>query len=290
MNSDLLFEYFDIVNHVLRENNTNDLVDFYNKSNNKCRFNILNELTRINNLELFKTIFLLMQETLTQQNYISLLKLASHFRSYFIVEYLLQNGATANFPDGYNPHLDNCFIEPKSLYNTVKILVENGAKISNQDIINITKTPDLDMDTIKLFVEYGANIHTFGELPLKNISMYSNNSDSVEVLKYFIDHGANIHIDNGIVLQNYIHRTKYDCIKLLLDNEASTKNISCNDLSMLVKEGNYEIIKLLVDHGLDLTNIYNYLTISDSQNKIVDILLEYGMDPKTLVLLCINKN
>lgn len=122
-----------------------------------------------------------------------------------------------------------------------------------------------DYDTMKLLIDNGANVNNqnkYGETALEKICFHSSpKCDNVELFKLFISNGADVNISSkyGITpLVSACHVGNENLVKLLLDNGANI-NININPthynmyppLVEACKHRNKNIVKLLLDNGAD---------------------------------------
>ena len=97
----------------------------------------------------------------------SLLMLASYHRHSAIVEDLLKAGADVNAKKDSHTALEYAFYQGyMSNSDTVELLLEAGAEVTDKDLLNVIKTNDIDV--VKLFFKVGTeiNINKGEQLPL----------------------------------------------------------------------------------------------------------------------------
>ena len=207
---------------------------------------------------------------------------------YDIAKFLIENGADVNVNNfyktnmlllvnekrdsgfnGYNGNDYKPYIKARNkIFQIIKLLVENGADINASDrygdTVLIYAIQDLHFDIIKYLIQNGADIHHVnkkGKTPLMvavdnspfefpNVK-YSN--DKLMVIKLLIEHGADINASNpynGETLIEQVDIRYVDIIKYLIENGANTQYIG-PILNSLVKDGNLEMVKYLVEHEGD---------------------------------------
>jgi ankyrin repeat protein len=150
-----------------------------------------------------------------------------------LVKDLIKQGASVNARNSYGTPLLLIVAskEGERFSKILKILLDNGADINNQDF----DIPDYgetalhaaceigDIDRIKMLIERGANINIrneFGDTPLHCAVLWGD----IEVVKLLINNGADVNIKDG----------SYE---------------GCTPLEWAIKENNIEIIKLLKEAG-----------------------------------------
>lgn len=82
----------------------------------------------------------------------------------------------------------------------------------------------------------------------------SNNTDLIMKL---IDYGANLYINSNLVFRNAINYNNSQLIEFLLDKQVSVNNAMIRDLDNVICSKKYNIISLLLENNLSVTNFYN---------------------------------
>lgn len=105
-------------------------------------------------------------------------------------------------------------------------------------------------------IEQGANINY---LPLKFFYLACKDDDH-EVVKYLIEKKYNnsyIHYDNDKGFRIAVANNCLNVAKLLLKNEANVNNLQEKNIATILSNNYFEMVKFLLDAGLDLARIKN---------------------------------
>lgn len=173
--------------------------------------------------------------------------------------------------------------------NVVKFLLESGAKINNDALINAANSGSLEM--IKLLIEIGV------QFPEENILRDACFGGNLEIVKLFIDMGIDP-LDNidknlqssvnsgnleivklfiGLATDNKIHYSDIDLslplfhwhlniVEYLIDIKANIN--SFDTLSEAVRNGHFDIVKLLFG---------SYDLVNDVQSVLIDSIEHYDL-------------
>jgi len=188
---------------------------------------------------------------------------------------------------------------------TSRLLLEHGANIHVQNKEDQTpqhlllamwsyNSPDDDVDTIRFFLERGADVDAVDEyhLTLLHVASYHG---SVKVARLLLQHGANINARNGEG-QTLLHRAlvgindgmwgdSFDAIQLLLENGADIDALDDDHLTPLhlaSEYGSVRATRLLLEHGANvhLQNNDGYtpsqVASAKDHDKIVRLLSEHS--------------
>lgn len=159
----------------------------------------------------------------------------------------------------------------------VKYLLQKGAKPSPSLICNIIQSGNMEMMTLcyKHAPEY-ANFYS-----PESVLLSACKSGSVDMVKYLIDHGIVIKKDQEL-LTEVIGKDHLDILEFLLKMGARIKDYKY--LKLACEKGNLEMIKMLIDYGVDqidpdakkclLLEQFNFNPILEDERKINE-LLEY---------------
>lgn len=178
-----------------------------------------------------------------------------------ILEYFLSIGLNpnSNYNDRFTPlmiainnnHFDcvQTLLKAGATFDIPKNLYNRGATI----IHSVVNVPKPNIELIKLLIQHGGNIN---EIHMNGDSLFMTASmrGHIEIMKYLHDQGADIYyqnLDNGY---NALHlaalKNQLESVKLLcsykLDSNIPNKNGS-TALILAASEGNYEIIKYLIE-------------------------------------------
>ena len=106
--------------------------------------------------------------------------------------------------------------------NIIKILIENGADIkNNQQIKNIFRNGDINM--IKFLIEYGIDVSANDNYAIRHITKfkhnysYRDNSEKLNIIKILIENGADIKANNNQPIKNIFKNCDIKIIESLID-------------------------------------------------------------------------
>jgi hypothetical protein len=151
---------------------------------------------------------------------------------------------------------------------------------------------------IQLCLEHGSNIHADNDYVLRTICGYEPYvytmcgcepiDDNDNFCKYLIKQGANIHANNDQSLVRCIKRKSVPMVKLLLEMGVDVRS---NDQAFIQAISVYsiEIIDLLIQYGADINILNTYQPpITVNQNRQLDIikyLLDHGVEISQIYLV-----
>ena len=174
-----------------------------------------------------------------------------------------------------------------------EFLIKNGADIylcTSEDWNSLIEFAAVygRLDIIKYLLENGYDKETF----LKDNSLiFAASNDFTEIIKYLIEKGKDIdqpfdNIKGYTALREAAQVNSVESVALLCSLGANVNAEGLDTpLYIAATEGNFEIVKLLVDNGANVnysnkfgTTPYKIATFFD-QNEIADYLLKHGANP-----------
>jgi ankyrin repeat protein len=196
--------------------------------------------------------------------------------------------------------------------NVVKFLLETdkeNIKICYDDYYPLRmSSSEGHTKIVELLIEYGSNIHALNDYPLRHSSACGH----IDIVRLLINKGANINAGNSYAFRYAAFNGHTEIVKLLLEkgvnihannNEAffqSLKNGHIETIKLFINklgsnvleealrrrsaDGSIEIVKLLLDHGVNIhamNDVALYRSVFYNHNNIdmVHLLLERGADP-----------
>ncbi|AGF85648.1 repeat protein [Moumouvirus goulette] len=210
-----------------------------------------------------------------------------------------------NFSDEENLLLDTaCKYE---MFDIVKFLIGNGVSAynNNNKAIKIATYYNKGTNIIQYLIDSGANPHTDEEYPLcisaqtNKISMFKfllkfncdinarnnycllasvNPYNSREFIDVLIEYGVNIHYDDEIVLKYAACNCDIYLVNKLLQHGADINFLTNECLLHVIKYGNYELIKLLVDNGVNFSQVNNEITKNNIEMRKNNLLIDQGVN------------
>ncbi len=142
-----------------------------------------------------------------------------------------------------------------------------------------------DIDIIKLFLEYGADINAVNGVEENCLFR----TYDIEVVKFLIKNGANVNQKNYLGLIPLNHFLWYlDLVKIYVENGSNINNIDEFGWPLLfhaLMDDNIEIVKYLIEKGINVKvkdkqgmNALIFHSFNGYNTRIVDVLLENGID------------
>lgn len=160
-----------------------------------------------------------------------------------------------------------------------------GYKLSLTQVIHL-----IEVKGVRTFTQYDGSYQPFDKLyissPLISAVKYDDNIDRIRKL---IDSGANINVldsNCNSALYYALYNKKYIHINMLLDItlELYYRDIKSNVIHWCVRDGNIEILKIILDKGIDI-NIKNVAGLTP-----LDIALDWNRLEHVKVLSCYKRN
>ncbi|AEQ32952.1 ankyrin repeat protein [Acanthamoeba polyphaga mimivirus] len=248
----------------------------------KMKSELFNYLVQKDNLE--KILLLQNQDKYDILSHVDkIFKCAVIFKSYKILEYLIQMGFGMNYLDNYA--IMACSSESKNS-DFLEYIVENGGDICARNNLAIKIAARLGcLENFKYLMNNGADIHADNDFVIKILTNYSHN----DILIYLYDNGINLSMYD--VMHNYfrycfiygIHEGLELCFNLGLD----IKIITESDIkSINILETSSETLKLLIDHGIDFSCLNHYEPEREYEKdllNIYDLLVKNNIEPRAIM-------
>ena len=204
-----------------------------------------------NKFEIFK--FLLSQEPNKSHNINELFKYAITSENFEIIEYminnyksLIHNSIIVLYDEIYYDVINKEFYK-----KTVKFLVENGAKIIDGVIKIFCDVDDLDMVKFLLDNSRNFNINKLS-LVIEKISSYGN----IKIIKFFEDNYNKLFTKKA--LNEACKFNNFEIAKIILKYVKPDENM----LIKAYKKNNYNIVVLLIENGLNVNILKDYINTS----------------------------
>ncbi len=179
-----------------------------------------------------------------------------------IFRYLLKHNAdpTVTAESGFNILMAAAYAGDKA---TLADFIKQGADINSKDkyawslLINAIKGGHFDV--VKYLIDNGANVNTktvHGWTPI----MIAAEGENLAIIKYLVKNGADINVespDSWSLLMLAAKLGDLNTIQYLIDQNvnihAKDQNLGWNALSVAVYNNHLELVKLLVNKGLDIS-------------------------------------
>jgi hypothetical protein len=133
------------------------------------------------------------------------------------------------------------------IIETLKMLVEKGADIHiTGDYVLQLASQCGYLEIVKYLIEKGVDIHADNDFALR----WASTNGQFETVKYLVEKGANVHADDNSALESAVEKGYIEIVKYLVENEANIH--VCDALEMASFNGHLEIVKYLVEKGADI--------------------------------------
>lgn len=137
------------------------------------------------------------------------------------------------------------------------------------------------IDTVKLLLYYGDDIHQWEDKPFRN-ACYGKN---IEIAKLLLENGADIHAVQDDSLRNSCANGNIIIVEFLLKNGADIHVENDEPLQLACIYGYFEIVKLLIENGADIHAENDDAlkhAVQYGHTNIVRFLLEHGANPNII--------
>lgn len=162
-----------------------------------------------------------------------------------IREYLETGGSIHVCPDAVVQAIKNVY----GISDSLKLLLDYGANVHYNDdeaFLYAIKYINSYKDVIKLLLSYGADVHVYDEYALLNAC---NNSD-YDSVKLFLQYGADVHYDDEKALRSACSNYNFLLIDLLVRYGAVVNSVKV--IEQIIYTNNNTILEFLLTRGLDL--------------------------------------
>jgi len=139
------------------------------------------------------------------------------------------------------------------IINLVQKFIEYGFDVnSDTTLINVSTTKNLDL--FEYLVNNGADIHMYNDQCIT----YSASLDDLEMVKYLKNIGLNLRTKNDRIYELAIEKNFMDILRYLSDeNEFPNYDTNSKYLVKASKRKYLDVVKLLIDHGVNINYILN---------------------------------
>ncbi|MBN2663543.1 MAG: ankyrin repeat domain-containing protein [Bacteroidales bacterium] len=170
----------------------------------------------------------------------------SEMDKYRLAELLLHKGADVNAKDVYSNTPLQLSVSDDHNFALSKLLIENGALVTDKNIdgqtpLHLACMYNEDTKTVDLLIQNGAELNVKdnnGWTPVMYAAFYGN----IEIMKFLMDKGADIELKND------------DDFAIWDLRRADGSTVLFN----LVKEGDFDLVKLFVKKGADINAVNSY--------------------------------
>lgn len=135
----------------------------------------------------------------------------------------------------------------------------------------------LDLNSLKMLFEQGANIHACNDSALRIAALHGR----LDVVKYLVEQGSDIHAWDDIALRLAASNGHTEIVKYLVEHGADIHAFDESALRLAAENGNTEIVKYLVEHGADIYARGNEAlcwAASNGHTEVVKYLVDNGAD------------
>lgn len=200
-----------------------------------------------------------------------------------------------NFKLILNQNLPQAFITKAMVWccndiEKLNLLLDHGANLEEL----IKEIGNIRSDSLTKFFLDTLKTHKFDcvyesywmSILLHKSIMILKNSIDLDTIRMLCDKGADIGYQ-GIFCDACQHIRNLEIIQYFIDNS----NIRGNSIALYyaIVTDNYDVAKLLLDSGIDITDecLYEITNNSEHANKYVKLLVDYGVAPERIALCAI---
>ena len=131
-------------------------------------------------------------------------------------------------------------------------------------------------DSLKLLLDYGANVHYNDDEAFLYAIKYNSYKD---VFKLLLSYGADVHVNDEYALLSACNKSDYNSVQLFLQYGADVHYNDEQALCSACSNSNVPIIDLLVRYGAVVNSVKVIEQIIDTVNiNILEFLLKRGLD------------
>lgn len=208
------------------------------------------------------------------------------------INYLLKKGSDPLFKENIDDESLLMFSVRHKQLNIIKLLVDNGANINKYDDIMtplMWSIKNKDLNLVKFLVELGADIN-YSSTSITPF-MLAIEQHSIEIINYLLEKNIDLtsynkyHIHDNL-LNFAIKNGTYEIVKLLIKkiNIDESSYFGQTPLSCAIQFNKLEIIDLLLKNNVNVNQLFGFyhkyspllLAVSLNRYEICNTLIEYG--------------
>ena len=199
-----------------------------------------------------------------------------------ILSYLLNKGANIS-----NENMYKITFFYKIKINMIKFLFDYGIDfINNTDFIFSCVSSIYGEDIIEFLLAQGMNANKFlnANIDEKHLIDVAVKRRYLKAIKILISYGADPSLNTSRCLSLAIKTGEEEIIRLLLKNGAQQSSVTPEDLSTMFKsKPSSRLINFLVDQGFDFSMVNNVKFDKPYIDEICPMLIELGVDSFQLI-------
>ncbi len=259
----------------INNKNTEEIFDFVNTLDNNAKNRFIKKIVQFNKLDLYLKLSSCIHFNVTQED---LLKCAAVENAEDMVHYFLENGINVTIDDNFVLRV----MASKCSVKMLQTLIDYGADVhaDNDYAVKSVALSSPTLEKIKILHRAGANIHVDDDCCLR-IAAHFNKEP---LMIYLIDNGANIHVDNEYVLVRCMVDNNVSVVEYLLNLNADMNCITLDNIIEAFYNQSFEALDFLIDSGLDFSIFNNEVGENNVVLKIIDRMIQAGLDPKIAAL------
>jgi len=164
---------------------------------------------------------------------------------------------------------------------TVNVLLDAGADVHVQDDYPLRRAVmENAYDIVEILLKAGANVHVNNEFPLTYAVMHMHK----DMVKLLIDHGADVHALHDYAIRVASERNHPPVVSLLVDAGADVDAMGGEPLILACKNGHRLVAEILVKAGATISVDHLKIAVLHSYANIVKLLIDNGVKVTNRVL------
>lgn len=146
--------------------------------------------------------------------------------------------------------------EKMPLYNidTLKILLDAGADIHTEDdLILFNAVDEEEIEIVKYLLDRGADINAIQSNTSETVLSRAASNNNVSMLEFLLSAGADIHAHDDIALRYAAYDGAFEAIQFLIQKGANVTAHNSGALTNAAMHGHLKVVKLLVQNGAEIS-------------------------------------
>jgi hypothetical protein len=202
-----------------------------------------------------------------------------------ILKDLVNLGLNINMRDSY-PIKNACQTWHKDRPACLLLLIELKVDIHFDDDYPLRNCVYRGNDNfVKILLDANANVHAKNDEALK----FAVDNCDVSMMAMLLESRANVHIDNDYPLRYSAITHNLPCVELLLNYNADINANNSEPLINAISAHDLSMVNLLLNSGANINALHNYVPINNSILELAELLENYDIPQKQIILLLTKK-